>query len=99
MTKAEIAKILTERIPGLGRGQAIDAINIIYETIIDSVTHGEPVTIRGFGTFTKKHRAAKPARIVSKNEKIMVEEHDKPCFKPSAEFCDLVRYPKHTVKL
>ena len=51
-----------------------------------SVKIGEIVTLRGFGTFGIKHRAAKAARNITKNTTIQVPERDVPHFKPSKDF-------------
>ena len=46
----------------------------------------ENVFLRGFGTFTVKHRAQKTARNISKNTTLVIEAHDFPAFKPAKSF-------------
>ncbi len=56
------------------------------EQIRNSLTNGENVYLRGFGTFYRKHRAEKKARNITKNTTIVVPAHDVPAFKPSKSF-------------
>lgn len=46
----------------------------------------ENVFLRGFGTFTIKHRAQKTARNISKNTTMVIAAHDFPAFKPAKSF-------------
>ena len=61
------------------------------ETIKGSLIQGEPVYLRGFGTFGIKHRAAKPARNITANTTILIPEKDVPSFKPSKGFTAAVK--------
>ncbi len=56
------------------------------EQVRNSLTNGESVYLRGFGTFYRKHRAEKKARNISKNTTVVVPAHDVPAFKPSKSF-------------
>lgn len=86
MRKQEIIQTISSEfnLPLQKTHDLVDTIfNIIKEEVCD---RGNPVTIRGFGTFTKKHRATKQARNISKGTFITVEEHDVPFFRPSKDF-------------
>ena len=48
--------------------------------------NGENVYLRGFGSFTLKHRAEKVARNITRNTTMVVPSHDIPHFKPSKNF-------------
>ncbi len=56
------------------------------EQVRNSLTNGENVYLRGFGTFYRKHRAEKKAHNISKNTTVVVPAHDVPAFKPSKSF-------------
>ena len=71
MTKAEIVNAIATS-TGIEKQTVASALESIMETIKGSLIQGEPVYLRGFGTFGIKHRAAKPADI--------------PYFKPAKEF-------------
>ena len=56
------------------------------ESIKNSVIKGEPVYLRGFGSFIIKHRAQKAARNITKKTTITIPAHNIPAFKPSKAF-------------
>ncbi len=85
MTKAELVASVSKS-TGIEKAAVAATLESILETIKDSITHGEPVYMRGFGTFGIKHRAAKRARNITKNTTLLVPEKDIPAFKPSKEF-------------
>tara|TARA_B100000242_G_scaffold233666_1_gene173612 strand:+ start:219 stop:512 length:294 start_codon:yes stop_codon:yes gene_type:complete len=53
-TRSDIEKSLTKEFPNLTKSQISSAIELILESIIESVALDEKVEIRGFGTFSKK---------------------------------------------
>lgn len=61
------------------------------ETVKDSLTGGNNVYLRGFGSFIVKKRAEKTACIISKNTTIIVPAHNIPAFKPAKEFVAQVK--------
>ena len=86
MTKAEIIKKITEE-TGIANRDVAATVEAFMEEIRVSLTENkENVYLRGFGTFTVKHRAAKTARNISKNTTLVIEAHDFPAFKPSKSF-------------
>lgn len=52
----------------------------------DSLVEGEPVYLRGFGSFIIKERATKTARNISKEKSIIIPAHNIPAFKPAKSF-------------
>lgn len=85
MTKADITKEVS-RSTGIDRETVAAVIESIMETIKGSVIQGEPVYLRGFGTFGIRHRAAKPARNITTNTTVIIPESDVPIFKPCKGF-------------
>jgi DNA-binding protein HU-beta len=85
MTKQELAAKVADK-TGLSRTQATEAIEATMETIIQAVSRERGVYLRGFGTFTAKHRAEKKARNISRGETITIPATRKPVFKPSKVF-------------
>ena len=53
-TRSDIEKSLRKKFPDLTKSQISDAIEVILDSIIESVALDEKVEIRGFGTFSKK---------------------------------------------
>ena len=88
MTKAEIINKIAEEtgIPKKDVGATVEAF--MEEIRISLAENKENVYLRGFGTFTVKHRAAKTARNISKNTTLVIDAHDFPAFKPSKSFIE-----------
>ena len=86
MTKAEIInKIVLET--GISKKDVAVTIEAFMEEIRQSMSvRKENVYLRGFGTFTVKHRAQKTARNISKNTTLVIDAHDFPAFKPAKSF-------------
>lgn len=85
MTKADIVnKIFGET--GVEKAIVLSVVEGFMEQVRQSLTDGENVYLRGFGTFLLKRRAAKTARNIAKNTTIIVPAHNIPAFKPAKDF-------------
>ena len=90
MTKADIvAKIATET--GLNKLDAQKVVETVMDSIKTSLTKGENVYLRGFGSFIVKTRAKKTGRNISKNTTIVIPAHNIPAFKPAKSFMEDVK--------
>lgn len=90
MTKAEIVSEIAKR-TGMDKADTLACVEGFMAVIKESLKEGEPVYLRGFGSFIIKKRAAKAARDILKNTTITVPEHDIPSFKPAKTFAAAVR--------
>lgn len=90
MTKIEIVREIASK-TGLEKKDVMVIVESLMETIKTSMTNGEEVFLRGFGSFIIKHRADKTARNITKNTTVIIPAHDIPTFKPAKEFMDKVR--------
>ena len=92
-----MATILTLAGDGIGpeiMAQAVDvlkAVETYMEVVKDSLSEGENIYLRGFGSFVVKKRAKKTARNISKNTTIIIPEHNIPVFKPAKTFTIAVK--------
>lgn len=82
MTKQELVSAAAQQ-TGVEKATVSAVVEAFMEQVRDSLANGENVYLRGFGTFQRKHRAAKTARNISKNTTIVIPAHDVPAFKPS----------------
>ena len=91
MTKADIiTKIVdTTGLPKKDVSATIEAF--MNEIRISMAEQKENVYLRGFGTFTIKHRAQKTARNISKNTTMVIDAHDIPAFKPAKSFIEKMK--------
>jgi DNA-binding protein HU-beta len=63
-----------------------DVVDGVVETIQKQVKKGDKVTLPGFGTFSRKQRAARQARNPQTGEAIKVRAAKVPAFKPGTGF-------------
>ncbi len=90
MTKADlIAKISEET--GLERNEVSRAVESMMNFIKTSLTNGQNVYLRGFGSFVVRERKQKTGRNISKNTTIIIPAHNIPSFKPAKVFVDQVK--------
>lgn len=90
MTKAEVVAQIAKK-TGIEKVAIQATIEEFMNVVKDSLSEGENVYLRGFGTFEIKHRAAKTGRNISKNTAIDIPAHNIPKFKPSKEFFKMVK--------
>ncbi len=63
-----------------------DSMLAFMESVKGSLANGNPVYLRGFGSFIVKHRAKKAARNITAKTTIVIPAHDVPSFKPAKTF-------------
>ncbi len=90
MTKADIVAEIAEE-TGLERIEVQKAVEAFMTSIKSSLTKGENVYLRGFGSFIVKERAEKTGRNISKNTTIIIPAHNIPSFKPAKTFVEEVK--------
>ena len=89
MTKIELVRAVSKK-TGIDQPTVLAAIEGVIDTIKESLMSKENVYLRGWGTWTLKHRAKKTARNISKNTTITIAPHDIPYFRPCKEFMESV---------
>lgn len=85
MTKSDIVNEVAKA-TGIEKIAVASVVDATIDAIKGSVSKGEAVYLRGFGSFIIKHRAKKAARNITKGTTVTIPEHDVPSFKPSKAF-------------
>ena len=85
MTKAEIVNEVAKQ-TGMDKTEIQKVIESFMECIKDSLAKGNPVYLRGFGSFIIKHRAEKAARNITQKTTMTI-----PAFKPAKVFVASVK--------
>lgn len=85
MTKQELIKAIADT-KEVNRHDVEAAVEGFIEVVKKELVEGGEVTLRGFGTFRPKFRAAKIARNIKAGEMVNVSERYVPAFKPAQEF-------------
>ncbi|MGP1393609.1 MAG: HU family DNA-binding protein [Candidatus Cryptobacteroides sp.] len=90
MTKAEIVNEVAKS-TGIEKVAVQNVVEAFMDSVKDSLAKGNPVYLRGFGSFIVKHRAEKAARNITKNTTMTIPAHDVPAFKPAKVFVAAVK--------
>lgn len=90
MRKADLVAIIAEK-TGVPKVDVLVSIETFFNEVKGSLTSGENVYIRGFGSFVIKKRAKKIGRHIKNNESLEIPEHYIPSFKPAKIFMDQVK--------
>lgn len=90
MTKAEIVNEVAKA-TNIEKATVQTVVEGFMESVKDSISKGNPVYLRGFGSFIIKHRAQKTARNITKKTTLTIPAHDIPAFKPAKTFVNSVK--------
>ena len=90
MTKADIVTEIAKT-TGIEKTEVLAVVEAFMESVKKSLTNGQQVYLRGFGSFIIKHRAEKTARNIKKQTTLTIPAHNIPAFKPSKAFVGKVK--------
>ena len=93
MTKAEIVNEVAKT-TGIEKTQVLAVVEEFTNVVKGSLIAGNPVYLRGFGSFIIKHRAQKAARNITRKTTMTIPAHDIPAFKPAKSFVNAVKDKK-----
>ena len=82
MTKSELIARLAERYPQLVAKDADYAVKTILDAMVEALSTGQRIEIRGFGSFALNRRPPRIGRNPKSGDKVMVPEKRVPHFKP-----------------
>ncbi len=90
MRKSDLIHQISEK-TGIPKVDVLVTLETMFKEVKDSLSHGENIYIRGFGSFITKKRAAKIGRNIKRNVAVEIPEHYIPAFKPAKEFVSEVK--------
>jgi DNA-binding protein HU-beta len=90
MRKADLVARISEK-TGIAKVDVLVTLEQFFTEVKQSLSEGENVYVRGFGSFVVKKRAKKIGRHIKKNEAIEIPEHFIPSFKPAKVFVEHVK--------
>ena len=90
MRKADVVSNIAEK-TGIPKVDILVTLETFFKEVKTSLIEGEPVFVRGFGSFILKKRAAKIGRNIKKNIAVEIPEHHIPAFKPAKVFVESVK--------
>ncbi len=89
MTKAVLVDEVA-RVVQLTKKQAETIVNIVFDSIVDSLRAGQKIELRGFGSFRLRSRKSRTGRNPKTGEKVEVPSKKIPYFKPGKELKELI---------
>jgi len=90
MRKADLVAVISDK-TGVPKVDVLVTLEEFFKEVKSSLSSGENVYIRGFGSFVIKKRAKKIGRHIKQNIAIEIPEHYIPSFKPAKVFVDQVK--------
>ena len=90
MTKAEIVADIANK-TGIEKVTVQHTVEAFMDAVKNSMTKGDNVYLRGFGSFVIKKRAEKTGRNISKSTTMIIPAHNIPAFKPAKTFVNEVK--------
>ena len=90
MTKADVIQQIAEK-TGIDKADVSASVEAFFNIVKSSMSSGQNIYIRGFGSFINKKRKKKIARNISRNTAIVIEEHYIPSFKPAKVFINKIK--------
>lgn len=85
MIRSELIHKLAEAYPHLSAKEVEAILQTVLDEIVDAMANGNRVELRGFGTFSVRHRAARMARNPKTGERVPVGSKFVPAFKTGKE--------------
>lgn len=92
--KADIVNGIVDRVEGLTRRQAAEALEAVIDTIVDALRSGEGAKVPGFGSFGISERAARKGRNPATGESINIKASKTVRFKVGKELKEAVNKKK-----
>jgi len=90
MRKADLVTRVADS-TGVSKVDVLVTVEALFKEIRESLTDGENVYVRGFGSFIVKKRAAKVGRNIKANKSVDIPEHYIPAFRPAKTFVEKVK--------
>jgi integration host factor subunit beta len=89
MTKADLVEKVADTLK-LTKKEAEAIVTIIFQSITDSLSKGDKVELRGFGSFRVRERNARIGRNPKSGERVEVPAKKAPFFKAGKELREMV---------
>ena len=88
MIKSELIGKIAASNPHLYHRDIERIVNVIFDEIVDALSRGDRVELRGFGAFTVKHRPSRSGHNPRTGTSVKVDEKFVPFFKTGKELRD-----------
>lgn len=83
MTKADIIEKVYDNLGGLSKKESAEIVELVFETIKDTLERGEKIKISGFGNFVVRQKKERVGRNPQTGDEIKISPRRVLTFKPS----------------
>ncbi len=83
MTKADIIEAVYEKLGGFSKKESAEIVEMVFETIKDTLGKGEKIKISGFGNFVVRNKRERIGRNPQTGQEIKISARKVLTFKPS----------------
>ena len=83
MTKADIVQAVYSRLGGFSKKESADLVDLVFETMKETLGRGEKIKISGFGNFVVRDKNARAGRNPQTGQEITISARRVLTFKPS----------------
>jgi len=90
MTKSGLIEEVANRTPHISKKDTEVVVNTIFDAMIEALSDGERIEIRGFGSFQVKVREAREGRNPKTGEPVHISAKRTPFFKVGKELKEMV---------
>lgn len=91
MNKGELVDVIADK-TGVTKKQADVTLSAAVDAIIDAVSHGDKVTLVGFGSFEPRDRKARNGRNPQTGKKLKIPATRVPAFSAGKQFKEKVSH-------
>lgn len=99
MTKSELIELISRHQTQFSQKDVEIAVNQIIDSMIQTLSKGERIEIRGFGSFSLHDRKARVGRNPKTGEKVELKAKKVPHFKPGKMLRDQVDASKDSTDI
>jgi integration host factor subunit alpha len=83
MTKADLVEAIYEKVGGMSKKEAADAVECVFDLIKETLERGEKTKISGFGNFVIRDKKSRVGRNPQTGDAITISARRVLTFKPS----------------
>ena len=94
MTKAEIVNAVYSKVGGFSKKEAADIVELVFETVKETLGRGEKIKISGFGNFVLRDKRQRRGRNPQTGEPLTITERRVLTFKAS-QILKSILNPEH----
>jgi integration host factor subunit beta len=90
MTKSQLIELVADSKPSLPRKVVEQAVNAVFDELVEAMKRGERIEIRGFGNFTVRQYRAYKGRNPKTGASVDVAPKSMPFFKVGKDLRDRI---------